>query len=52
MKEINFGLLCLVFLDEVYRWIVSLGYVGWPGFRILYVIRPILNCTLYLTGSQ
>ena len=34
MKEVEFGVLQLVFLG------------------ILYVMTPILNCTLYLNGSQ
>ena len=25
---------------------------GWPCFKILYMLRPILNCTVYLTESQ
>ena len=39
--SLSFGLLCLVFLDEVYGCIISLRYAGWPWFGILYVIRPI-----------
>ena len=39
-------------LDEVYGWIVSMRYTGYLCFRILYALKPILNCTLYLTGRQ
>ena len=30
MNELKFGLLHLVFLDEVYVWIISLQYAGSP----------------------
>ena len=39
-------------LDEVYGWIVSMRYTGYLCFRILYALKPILNCILYLTGRQ
>ena len=51
-RNLYFGLLRLVFLDEVYGWSLSLRYTGWPYLRTLYVINPILKRTLYLTGSQ
>ena len=43
MKEFKFWPLLLVFLDR---------YAGWSCLRMFYLIRPILNCILYLTGSQ
>ena len=39
-------------LEEVCRRIISLRSADWPCFRILCVIRLILNCTLYFTDSQ
>ena len=42
-KNLNVGLLRLVFLDEVYGGTISLRY-GCPYSN--------LSCTLYLTGSQ
>ena len=35
MKELI--LVQLIFLDEVYDWIVSLRYDGWQCFKILYI---------------
>ena len=51
-KYKKFRLLCLVFLDEVYGWIISLRFASWSCFKILYVNRLILNFIQYLTGSQ
>ena len=51
-RKLNLGLLHLVFLDEVWGWVLSQRYAGWSCFRILNVIRTLLNCNLYLTGSQ
>ena len=35
MKELI--LVQLIFLDEVYDWIVSLRYDGWQCFKILFI---------------
>ena len=46
------SLLHLVFLHEMYGWIISVRYAGWPCLQILNGIKSILNCTIYLTGSN
>ena len=50
IEEFKFRAAMSSILDEVYIWIFCLRYADLTCFRIF--VWPIVNCTVYLTGSQ